>query len=193
MRRSTFAAFALCAAFGFASSTLAAGDADQRMAESRAVIKAFAGELKTALKSAMQSGGPLEAIAVCNEKAPAIAARHGDAKDWEVGRTSLKYRNPGNAPDEWETSVLQTFDQRKAAGEDIKSMDYGEFVELDGKKVFRYMKAIPTGEVCLNCHGGDNVKPEVEAKLAELYPNDKARGYSVGDIRGAFSIAQPVE
>lgn len=193
MRRSTLAALALCTTFGFSSSSLAAGDADQRTAESRAVIKAFAGELKTALKGAMKSGGPLEAIAVCNETAPAIAARHGDAKDWEVGRTSLKFRNPGNAPDVWETSVLQSFEQRKAGGEDVKTMDYGEFVELDGKKVFRYMKAIPTGEVCLNCHGGDNVKPAVEARLAELYPDDKARGYSIGDIRGAFTIVQPAE
>jgi hypothetical protein len=193
MRRSTFTAFALCTAFAFAPSTLAAGNADQQTAESRAVIKAFAGELKTALKGAMQSGGPLEAIAVCNEKAPAIAARHGDAKDWDVGRTSLKYRNPDNAPDEWETSTLQSFEQRKVAGEDIKSMDYSEFVELDGKKVFRYMKAIPTGEICLSCHGGDTVKPEVEARLAEFYPDDKARGYSIGDIRGAFSIVQPID
>ncbi len=193
MRRLTFAASAICMLLGFGSSTMAAGGADERAAESRAVIKAFAGELQAALKGAIQSGGPLEAIAVCNEKAPAIAARHGDAKNWEVGRTSLKYRNPGNAPDEWETSVLRSFEQRKAAGEDIKSMDYAEFVELDGKEVFRYMKAIPTGEVCLNCHGGDNVKPEVEARLAEFYPDDQARGYSIGDIRGAFSIAQPVE
>jgi hypothetical protein len=193
MRRSTLAAVALCTTFGFSSPILAEGDADQRMAEGRTVIKAFAGELKTALKGAMQSGGPLEAIAVCSEKAPAIAARHGDAKDWDVGRTSLKYRNPDNAPDEWETSTLQSFEQRKVAGEDIKSMDYSEFVELDGKKVFRYMKAIPTGEICLNCHGGDNVKPEVEARLAEFYPDDKARGYSIGDIRGAFSIVQPID
>ena len=141
----------------------------------------------------MKSGGPVEAIVVCNEKAPAIAARHGDAKDWDVGRTSLKYRNPDNAPDAWETSILQSFEQRKADGEDVKTLDYGEFVELDGKKAFRYMKAIPTGEVCLNCHGGDTVKPEVAARLADLYPDDKARGYSIGDIRGAFTIVQPAE
>lgn len=193
MRRSTLAALALCTVFGFSSSALAEGDAEQRMAEGRTVIKAFAGELQTELKGAMKSGGPVEAIVVCNEKAPAIAARHGDAKDWDVGRTSLKYRNPDNAPDEWETSVLQTFEQRKADGEDVKTLDYGEFVELDGKKAFRYMKAIPTGEVCLNCHGSDTVKPEVEARLAEFYPDDKARGYSIGDIRGAFTIVQPAE
>jgi hypothetical protein len=27
-------------------------------------------------------------------------------------------------------------------------------------------------------------------KIDELYPNDQARGYSPGDIRGAFTIQQ---
>jgi hypothetical protein len=184
---------ALCMISAVICSAFAEEDAAPRAAESRAVIKSFAGELQAALKSAMESGGPVKAIAVCNEKAPAIAAKHGEAKGWEVGRTSLKYRNPDNAPDQWEEAVLQRFDQRKAAGEDPAKMDFGEFTELDGKNVFRYMKAIPTAEVCLNCHGGDTVKPEVEARLGELYPDDKARGFSVGDIRGAFTIIQPTE
>jgi hypothetical protein len=72
-------------------------------------------------------------------------------------------------------------------------MVHAEFTEWEGRKVFRYMKAIPTDEICLNCHGGDTVKPEVAAKLAEFYPDDQARGFSVGDIRGAFTIVQPVE
>lgn len=193
MKPFILAGLAVCATFGIGSLALAEGDAVRRTDESRATIKAFAGELQAALKGAMQSGGPVEAIATCNEKAPAIAAAHGSSTGWEVGRTSLKYRNPDNEPDQWEATVLQSFEQRKAAGEDIAKIDFGEFAELDGKKVFRYMKAIPTGEVCLNCHGGDNVKPEVVAKLAEIYPDDKARGFSVGDIRGAFTIVQPAD
>jgi hypothetical protein len=193
MRPWKLASLTVCVALGIVYSALAEEDADRRVVESRATIKSFAGELQAALKGAMKSGGPVEAIAVCNEKAPGIAEAHGRAKGWEVGRTSLKYRNPGNAPDQWETTVLQSFEQRKTAGEDVKKLDFGEFTELDGKKVFRYMKAIPTGEVCLNCHGGDTVKPEIEARLAEIYPDDKARGFSVGDIRGAFTIIQPVQ
>jgi len=172
---------------------MAEDDAASRTADARAVVQAFASELQNALKGAMASGGPVEAISVCNEEAPAIAARHSSEKGWDVGRTSLKYRNPANAPDDWEAAVLKAFEQRKAAGEDVKTMEYGEFVQLNGRKVFRYMKAIPTGELCLNCHGGDTVKPEVEARIAEYYPDDKARGYSAGDIRGAFTITEPVE
>ncbi len=53
------------------------------------------------------------------------------------------------------------------------------------------MKAVPTGKVCLSCHG-ETVAPEVEQKLAELYPDDKARGYKEGDIRGAFVVVKPL-
>lgn len=189
-------AFAAIAAFAFIANGSYAGAAEnieERMADSRAVVKAFATELQGALKQAMEAGGPLEAIDVCHKIAPDIAARQGREKGWEVGRTSLNYRNPDNAPDEWEQEVLQSFDERKSEGADPQSLERAEFVEMNGKKAFRYMKAIPTAEICLNCHGGDSVKPEVEAKIAEFYPNDRARGYSVGDIRGAFTIVQPVE
>ena len=183
---------ALCVASSMSCLAWAEEDAAPRTAESLAIIKSFAGELQAALKSAMESGGPVEAIAVCNEKAPGIAMKHGEAKGWEVGRTSLKYRNPDNAPDPWEAAVLEDFERRKAAGEEVAKMDFGEFTELYGERVFRYMKAIPTGEVCLNCHGA-TINPDVEARLAEIYPDDHARGFSVGDIRGAFTIVQPVQ
>jgi len=60
-----------------------------------------------------------------------------------------------------------------------------------GQKTFRYMKAIPTASACLVCHG-ENIDPEVDIKLKELYPNDKARGFREGDLRGAFTIAKPL-
>ena len=60
-----------------------------------------------------------------------------------------------------------------------------------GQKTFRYMKAIPTGSLCLACHG-DKLDPEVDAKLKALYPNDTARGFKEGDLRGAFTIAKPL-
>ena len=89
--------------------------------------------------------------------------------------------------------MLERFEKRKAAGEDVTALEYHEVTEAGGKRTFRWMKAIPTAEVCLACHGGDNVAPAVEAKLADLYPQDQARGFQVGDIRGAFSVTQPMD
>jgi hypothetical protein len=68
-------------------------------------------------------------------------------------------------------------------------MAWSEVAAIDGKQQFRFMKAIPTGALCLQCHGS-NMSPEVSARLAELYPGDKATGYTEGDIRGAFVVTR---
>lgn len=164
-----------------------ANDANALKGEAVSVVKAFGGPLKKALVGAMKEGGPVHAIGVCNEQAPDIAAAAGASTGWDVGRTSLKLRNAGNQPDAWELKVLKTFEERKAAGESPDTIAYGEVVETGGQKQFRFMKAIGTADVCLNCHGAD-LKPEVAAKLDGLYPEDQARGFSKGDIRGAFTL-----
>ena len=68
-------------------------------------------------------------------------------------------------------------------------MEFYEVVKTGNGEVFRYMKAIPAGKLCMTCHGS-NIAPELVKKIDELYPNDQARGYSPGDIRGAFTIQQ---
>ena len=64
-------------------------------------------------------------------------------------------------------------------------MAYAEIV--DGR--FRFMKAQGVEGVCLNCHAAE-IKPEVEAALKQKYPDDRARGYTLGQIRGAFSLTR---
>ena len=181
------AALLACTPLAFAANA----DMQQRVHDSKVVIKKFMTELKGHLKGAMKEGGPTNAIKVCNHIAPEIAKKWSEKTGWKVGRTSLKYRNPKNAPDVWEQKVLEEFEARKAKGEDPKTMAHAEVVEQDGKKVFRFMKAIPTQKVCLKCHG-ENIGAPVKAKLDELYPGDQARGFKLGDIRGAFTIIQPM-
>lgn len=163
-----------------------------KAAESKKVVMEFAGQLKGELKSAMKTGGPITAITVCKDKAPAIAQALSEKYGWRVARTSLKTRNPDNAPDSWERDVLEKFEERKRSGEAVQPMAFFEEVSENGQASFRFMKAIPTGKVCLSCHG-QAIKPEVIAKLNKDYPQDKARGFKLGDIRGAFTITQPAQ
>jgi hypothetical protein len=166
--------------------------ADPNAQQAKALIQEFATTLQSELKAGMQEGGPTTAIAICQDRAPAIAADLAERSGWEVGRTSLKTRNAAaNAPDAWETQVLTEFDARRAAGESVETMAYAEVVETEGGTTYRFMKAIPTAEVCLACHGTD-LTPEVAAALDERYPDDAARGYALGDVRGAFSLAKPL-
>ena len=89
--------------------------------------------------------------------------------------------------------MLKQFDARKAQGEPIDKLEFFAVIDDDqGQKTFRYMKAIPTAALCLGCHG-EHLAPEVDAKLKELYPNDAARGFKEGDLRGAFTLAKPLQ
>ena len=166
-------------------------DMDQNKAEAKIITGAFFEELKGELVKGMKSGGPVTAIGVCNSLAPAIAAKHSTNSGWDVGRTSLKLRNPNNAPDAWEATVLKQFEDRRAKGEGPDTLAYAEVVEEGGDKYFRFMKGIVMPPVekmpCLKCHG-ENIDAKVASKLDELYPQDQARGYKAGQVRGAFTL-----
>jgi Protein of unknown function (DUF3365) len=164
-----------------------------RVTQGKAVVQEFFGRLKGELEAAIKAGGPVNAIEVCHKTAPAIASELSAKHNMHVARTSMKTRNAGNSPDAWESGVLQKLEARKAAGESPDTLNYSEVVEQNGKKEFRYMQAIimpPENKMpCLTCHG-ENIDDKVAAKLKELYPNDQARGYKAGDLRGAFSLRQ---
>jgi len=166
---------------------------DPNAAEAKEIIKTFFANLKGELEAAIKAGGPVEAITVCKDRAPAIAKEMSAKTGWAVGRTSLKSRNAAaNAPDAWEKQVLLKFEERKAGGEDVQNMAYSEVIKTDGgKQKYRFMKAIPTAELCLVCHG-EAISPDVAAAIDKGYPGDKARGYKLGDIRGAFTLSKPL-
>ena len=155
----------------------------------RAAIGAFATALQAELKTAMKQGGPINAIGVCNTTAMPITEAVSLEQGLELSRVSFKNRNPANAPEVWQTEVLESFENRQAAGEDPAGLTWSDVAEIYGKQQFRFMQAIPTGALCLQCHG-ENISPEVQAELARLYPEDKAIGYSAGDIRGAFVVTR---
>jgi hypothetical protein len=178
---------------GLALSLPALADEAQLMDQARKVAMAIPPKLLEVLHAEIKAGGPAEAIGVCREKAPKMAAAASAESGWAIRRVSLKNRNPKAVPDAWEKSVLEDFEKRLAAGEKPTGLERGEVVEAGDGKVYRYMKALPTQDVCLQCHGTDDrIPPEVKAKLKELYPEDKAVGYGPAEIRGAITLKRPL-
>jgi len=167
-------------------------DTEAEIARAKSTIKQFAGALQTELKTAMQAGGPVAAIGVCHTQAMPITAQVAAEHGIQLSRVSLKNRNPANVPNDWQVAVLKDFDRQQAAGKDITKLAWSETVTVDNGQEFRFMKAIPTGDVCLKCHGSQ-LAPEVVQVLADIYPDDRATGYKVGDIRGAFVVTRVVE
>lgn len=171
-------------AFGSCSTGVETAEYSALEAEARNLTQQFVGTLLPTLQSAMAEGGPVKAIAVCSERAPAIAAELSAESGWSVSRVSLQPRNVDMAiPDSWERERLQEFDSRQQAGEAGPTINASAVVGND----FRYMQAQPAMPLCLTCHG-ENISPEVRSALAEHYPGDTATGYVAGQIRGAISL-----
>lgn len=173
----------------------AADDVQTRyLEESRKTAQEFMQKLGGTLKQQLETGGAESAIAVCKQIAPALAAEY--SKDGRVvKRVSLKPRNKTlGTPDAWETQMLQSFEHSLREGNPISGMEASTVREDPDGRWFRYMKAIPTQPMCLQCHGLPYQIPDgVKALLAQEYPDDRATGYSAGAIRGAVSIKRRVD
>lgn len=144
------------------------------------------------LKSAVAEKGLVEGMDICRQKVKSIAKPLLEGKNFTLRRVSLKNRNENNVPDGWEAEMLAAFETRKAAGEDPAKITAAKVSDENGVKTVRYLKAIPTQEMCLACHG-EHLTPALTEKIKTLYPNDKAVGFKIGDIRGAFSFTEVVK
>lgn len=160
---------------------------DPRLTGSRAISARFAEELRAALMTAMSQGGAIKAIGVCKEEAPAIAARLSSQYEASVRRTGLRVRNSANAPQPWQVTALQDFEQQFASGAQPDSVEFFQ-PRADGSA--RYLKAIPMQPLCLACHG-ENITPDIKTAISTHYPDDRATGFRAGELRGAFSIEWP--
>lgn len=160
--------------------------APEWVGEARTGAGALGSQLQQALRAAIREGGPVTGIEVCKIQAPEIA-RSVSGPRMDVGRTSLKVRNPDNAPDAWEARTLKDFERRLAEGESPGEIETFVIRDDGERRYGHWMKAIPTQGLCTACHGTD-IAPEVAEAIDAAYPADQARGYEVGNLRGAFSV-----
>ncbi|MDL0430235.1 DUF3365 domain-containing protein [Marinobacter sp. TBZ242] len=167
-----------------AMSQPAAQPTDEMVAQARSMVKTFGGSLREALQAAIKEGGLTNGIGVCNTIAPEIAADNSN-EEWTISRTSLKVRNPDNAPTQWQEMQLHAMEKQPV--KNGKPVEVWQVSEASGQPAFQYMSAIPTQKLCLGCHG-KSIDPDVKARLSELYPEDQATGFSEGDLRGAFVV-----
>lgn len=160
----------------------ALADDYQRIEDSRALSQSLQQQLGAELMAAMKAEGPVYAIQVCNEKAPAIAQSISD-DNVVVSRTALRVRNPSNAATSEQKAVMEYFAVRLA--KDPSNVPEVLFTDTEGKQ--QYMRAIVMQPQCAACHG-HSVQPEVKQAILAKYPDDKAIGFNVGDLRGSFVV-----
>ena len=165
---------------------------ERALQEARRVSDDLGEGVRRLLLKEIERGGFVGAVRVCSESAQEITGQFNLETGHSVRRVSLKYRNPKNVPDEYERRKLEEFDllnrQKKLEKE------YVEGVTEEGRQYLRYMRPLLIVPLCLTCHGPkENIPQEVKTILSEKYPDDRATGFLVGDVRGAISarIALP--
>ena len=163
-------------------------------AETKKTVLPVVPKVVNAMQEAVAAKGVAEAIPVCKEQAPLLIKEKRQETGWDIRRVSLKTRNAERGtPDLWEVRQLADFNIRAANGEKPETLEKSEVVSIDGKPVFRYIKALPVGDVCLKCHGpAESLDAGLQAKLSASYPHDQATGYAKGQIRGALTVKRPL-
>lgn len=136
-------------------------------------------ELVGKLKQTLAADGPAGAIAVCKQLAPQLAETVSRRQSLRIGRTSDKLRNAGNAAPAWAATRLPL---RPTAPEFLA----GPAGELGALLPIRVQAP------CLACHGPTSaIAPEVLQQLRQQYPDDRATGYALNDLRGWFWVEVP--
>lgn len=149
------------------------------------ILKNYAAEaqqlLGSQLKQKIAEGGPENALQFCNINAIPLTDSISKKYNVSIKRVSDKYRNPDNAANPSELAVITTYKAMLGAGKKPEGL------LKDGY----YYSPIVTNAMCLQCHGtpGKELAEKTHQKIKSIYPDDKATGYGVDELRGIFSIA----
>ena len=154
---------------------------DEQRRKATGARDALFASLFAELSAAMREGGPVNAIGVCAERAPAIAETVSAERGVKIGRTAHRTRNPDNTPPIWAELILDDLPTQPVYLAD-RSGRLGAILP------------IMTASACTQCHGeADALAPGVAGALAERDPHDRATGFAEGDLRGWFWVEVPAE
>ena len=132
---------------------------------------------------ALGQGGAVKAIEVCRVKAPKISQIFS-INGVKIRRVAERYRNLDNRATTRQLEILAGFKDSLTAPKYV-----GEWTSSDSGETYHYYKPIYTQPLCLNCHGGlQTLSPGVIDAVRKYYPNDKATGFKVGELRGMFVV-----
>jgi hypothetical protein len=158
------------------------------------VAEPAAGELMRTLvgrlTAAVEEGGAAHAVDFCALDAIPLTrlVEAGLEGDLGLKRTSFRYRNESNAPDEAEELALRYFEEQILAQGEAPP----HYVQRVSEEELRYYKPLFVADFCLQCHGDPGtMDPQVRAKLEANYPGDLATGYKAGDFRGLVRVSVP--
>ncbi|MFH5834029.1 DUF3365 domain-containing protein [Halalkalibaculum sp. DA3122] len=165
-------------------------DSSAVVSEGQMISQAAFKTLSSNLQQAMAEGGVENALRFCNIEAMPLTDSLSTHFDIELRRASHRPRNPSNRADSLELQTIQQYLSEIEAGRDLKPVIY-----TSGSTISYHAPIRIAGPLCLNCHGQpatDIAKPDLQV-IRELYPEDEATGFSLGELRGIWSIRFPAD
>lgn len=156
---------------------------NEDVAKGKEIVKNTKQLLGKNLMGNLKTRGTIGALQFCNTKAIPLTDSMVNKYHTFIQRVSDKPRNPANKANAEEESLINTYKQNIETGVAMEPT----LQEKDGKKWF--YAPIITNQMCLQCHGDNSkIKPEVNAAILELYPEDAATGYAENQVRGMFKV-----
>ena len=142
-------------------------------------------QLGPKLKHEIQTNGIITAADFCNTNALTLTEEVNlhQLEGVSVKRTSLKERNTANTALEDERKVLESMQKM------LKEKKLPSFLLEKKDNVYKYYKPLVIkNPTCLACHGDIAKDTELSQFMNEHYPQDKATGYKMGELRGAIVV-----
>lgn len=155
--------------------------------EGESITTLAQGVLMKNVANAIQERGVPGAVDFCNFQAMPLTDSISQLTFSYIQRLSDKNRNPDNA-------IKDPLD--KKAWEEIIRLDKDStnpqkhFVLQENNQAY-YYKPIKLGmPTCIKCHGvkEKDISLETLAVINKKYPNDKATGYQLGELRGMWKV-----
>ena len=138
--------------------------------------------LVTNLTQKISEKGAENALEFCNVNAIPLTESVAKNHKINIKRVSDQPRNQLNIANEKEIKYINLFKERIANGEKLKP-------EVVTQQLY---VPIITNPMCLQCHGKiEESNPKLATKIKQLYPKDKATGYSENQVRGIFVVNLP--
>ncbi len=168
-----------------ASSLLVASPSaeDRAIAKGNEVSSILLQKLGGELKNQMQTGGPMGALHFCSQNALTLTDQVAKDTKSTIKRVSINNRNPVNRASKKEIDILNEWDSLVKNGQPLPAQT---LVNQSDSTIMYYKPILINNEACLKCHG--NIEGDLAKAIKASYPEDKATGYKMGDLRGMIAV-----
>lgn len=137
------------------------------------------------LMGKIQKEGTIAALEFCNVEAFPLTDSMSVYHNAKIKRVSDKPRNSKNKVNKKELEYINIFKN------DVLNDKESKPIVIETSEIVNVYYPIKTNGMCLQCHGTPKtqITENTFSKIKELYPNDKAFGYDINEIRGIWNVS----